>query len=104
MRIDMIYFPGDFFQDPPDGVDVEASGRTFCAQLTQALAAEFPEARFNIWYNPTEVRSEEEFEIHWNDGEVEPRERGEREREVRDRVASIAGHILEGSDWIVRLM
>jgi hypothetical protein len=104
MRIDMIYYPTDFFPDPPGGVDVEASGRTFCAQLTQALAAEFPGARLNVWYNPTEVHSEEEFEIHWDDGEIEPGERRERERTVRDRVADVAGQIREGGDWVVRVM
>ena len=103
MRIDMIYYPNDFFSDAPGDVDVEASGRTFTALLTKALAEEFPDARVNVWYNPTEVRSSQEFEIHWDEGEVTNSERRAREREIRDRVADLAGRIREGQDWIVRI-
>jgi hypothetical protein len=104
MRIDMIYYPTDFFQNPDDDVDVEASGRTFAALLTQALRSEFPEARVNIWYNATEVHSAQDFEIHWNDGEVAPKDKQQAERGIRDRVADIAGQIRESQDWVVRVM
>jgi hypothetical protein len=104
MRIDMIYYPTDFFPEPPDGVDVEASGRTFAALLTAALAREFPHARINIWYNPTAVRSADEFEIHWEDGEIERNVRAGEERHIRDRVASLAGALRESHDWVVRVL
>jgi hypothetical protein len=101
MRIDMIYFPTDLFSAPPDDVDVEASGRTFVAQLSSALTHVFPGARLNVWYNPIAVHSEEEFEIHWEDGEVTPQERADREREIRKLVAQVAGELRASHDWIV---
>lgn len=102
MRIDMIYFPTDLFADQPADVDVEASGQTFVAQLREALAEEFPEARLNVLYSPTAIHSEEEFEIHFDAGEIEADARPAREREIRDRVAEIAGDLRAGDDWIVR--
>jgi hypothetical protein len=104
MRIDMIYYPTDFFPEPPDDVDVEASGRTFAALLTTALAQEFPGARINVWYNATEVHSEEEFEIHWAEGEIAPENRAEEERRIRDRVAAITGVLRDERDWVVRVL
>jgi len=102
MRIDMIYFPTDLFGAPQEDVDVEASGRTFVAQLSSALTHEFPGARLNVWYNPTMVHSEQEFEIHWDEGEVTPDTRAARERAVRDQVSEVAGRVRASQDWIVR--
>jgi hypothetical protein len=102
MRIDMVYYPTDFFAEPPSDVDVEASGRTFVALLSDALVREFPGARINVWYSPTEVKSEEEFEIHWSEGEIDDSTREGNEREIRDRVATVAGELRESRDWIVR--
>src|SRR4051794_5954654 len=90
MRIDMILKPDDLFTLAPTGIDVEASGRTFAVELTKALANEFPDARFNVWFNPIEVRSEEKVEVHWDDGEVSPDNRDEAERGVLDRVDALA--------------
>jgi len=103
MRIDMIYFPTDLFADQPADIDVEASGQTFVAQLRELLAAEYPDARLNLSYSPTSVTSEEEFEIHFDAGEIEPDARPAREREIRDRVSELAGELRSGEDWIVRL-
>jgi hypothetical protein len=102
MRIDMIYYPTDFFAEPPEGVDVEASGRTFAARVSGALVEEFPGSRINVWYNPTEVRSADEFEIHWDEGELDGASRREEERRIRDRVATVVGDLREARDWIVR--
>jgi len=102
MRIDMIYYATDFFGEVPAKVDAEASGRTFVALLSNALADAFPGARLNIWYSPTEVKSEEEFEIHWDEGEIEAGERTGAERAIRDRVAEISGELRESQEWIVR--
>lgn len=105
MRIDMIYYPTDLVAGPePDPeIDVEASGRTFAALMTQALTEQFPDARVNVWYNPTEVHSNQDFQIHWSDGEIEPDERGRREREIREQIALIAGEVRAGRDWVVRV-
>ena len=103
MRIDMIYYPTDLFSEPEDDVDVEASGRTFAAQMTQALAEAFPYARINVWYNPTEVRSNQDFQIHWSEGEVEPDSRHDREQEIMTQVAQVAGELRGDRDWIVRV-
>jgi hypothetical protein len=100
----MIYYPTDFFPEPPEGVDVEASGRTFAALLAGALAEEFPGARINVWYNATAVRSADEFEIHWDDGEVDDEIRVKEERRIRDRVAAVAGDLRAEQDWVVRVL
>jgi hypothetical protein len=104
MRIDMIYYPTDFFAEPPEGVDVEASGRTFAALVTTSLSQEFPGARINVWYNPTAVRSADEFEIHWEDGEIASDVRKVEERRIRDRVAMVVGEVRSARDWIVRVL
>jgi len=102
MRIDMILKPDDLFTLPPTGIDVEASGRTFAVELTKVLANEFPDARFNVWFNPIEVRSEEKVEVHWDDGEINPDNRDEAERGVLDRVDALAQVVRSNGDWIVR--
>ena len=104
MRIDMIYYPTDFFGEPPANVDVEASGRTFAALMTRALAAEYPEARINVWYNPSQVHSQQEFEIHWEDGEIDPSRRAGEERAIRDRVAEVAGRLRAAREWVVMIL
>jgi hypothetical protein len=103
MRIDMIYYPTDLIGDAEPDVDVEASARTYTALMTKALTSEFPDARINVWYNPTEVRSSQDFLIHWSDGEIDAESRSARERDVQDRVALIAGDIRASRDWIVRV-
>ena len=104
MRIDMVVESSDLFETALAGVDVEASGHTFAAELVGALGHEFPEARLNIWFSPTRVASEEKLETHWDDGEVDPERLEEVENRIHDRVRLLTRAIRDKGDWIVRIV
>jgi hypothetical protein len=102
MRIDIVVEPSDLFETAATGVDVEASGHTFAAELTAALGREFPEARLNVWFSPTRVASEGKLETHWDDGEIDPERSEVEENRIQDRVRVVTRAIRDRGDWIVR--